>query len=62
MHHLSVAVCQVTPTTQECGNCDAVYVDEVGDTPVVVFKQGVWRFAARGGVLLLDHDCLLDLH
>lgn len=28
-----------TPTTQELGYCDAVHVDEVGDTRVVVFKM-----------------------
>ncbi|BFZ24873.1 hypothetical protein BsWGS_27912 [Bradybaena similaris] len=28
-----------SPTTEECGYCDRTYVDEVGDTPVVVFKQ-----------------------
>ncbi|CAL1538921.1 unnamed protein product [Lymnaea stagnalis] len=27
------------PTTEECGYCDQVYVDEIGDTPVIVFKQ-----------------------
>jgi len=27
------------PTTEECGYCDKAYVDEIGDTPVVVFKQ-----------------------
>ncbi|XP_005108701.1 T-complex protein 1 subunit theta [Aplysia californica] len=27
------------PTTDECGYCDRAYVDEIGDTPVVVFKQ-----------------------
>uniref|UniRef100_A0A0B6YTQ1 T-complex protein 1 subunit theta n=2 Tax=Arion vulgaris TaxID=1028688 RepID=A0A0B6YTQ1_9EUPU len=29
----------VAPTTEECGYCDHVYVDEIGDTPVIVFKQ-----------------------
>ncbi|KAH9518457.1 T-complex protein 1 subunit theta [Bulinus truncatus] len=27
------------PTTEECGYCDYVYVDEIGDTPIIVFKQ-----------------------
>ncbi|XP_059149519.1 T-complex protein 1 subunit theta-like [Physella acuta] len=27
------------PTTEECGYCDSVLVDEVGDTPVITFKQ-----------------------
>jgi len=29
----------VAPTSEECGYCDRAYVDEIGDTPVVVFKQ-----------------------
>lgn len=28
-----------TPTPEDLGLCDLVYVDEIGDTPVVVFKQ-----------------------
>ncbi|PVD28055.1 hypothetical protein C0Q70_10636 [Pomacea canaliculata] len=28
-----------TPRTEECGHCDNVYVDEIGETSVVVFKQ-----------------------
>lgn len=31
---------QTAPRTEECGHCDLVYVDEIGETPVVVFKQG----------------------
>jgi len=27
------------PTPEEAGHCDSVYVDEIGETPVVVFKQ-----------------------
>lgn len=27
------------PTAEEAGSCDLVYVDEIGETPVVVFKQ-----------------------
>ncbi|XP_064627629.1 T-complex protein 1 subunit theta-like [Lineus longissimus] len=27
------------PTAEECGHCDHVYQDEVGDTPIIVFKQ-----------------------
>uniref|UniRef100_A0A4D5RA64 T-complex protein 1 subunit theta n=1 Tax=Scolopendra viridis TaxID=118503 RepID=A0A4D5RA64_SCOVI len=27
------------PTPEELGNCDLVYVDEIGDTSVVIFKQ-----------------------
>ena len=28
------------PTPEEAGRCDVVCVDEIGDTSVVVFKQG----------------------
>ncbi|XP_076466798.1 T-complex protein 1 subunit theta-like [Babylonia areolata] len=28
-----------TPRNEECGHCDQVYVDEIGETPVVVFRQ-----------------------
>jgi len=27
------------PTPEETGHCDSVYLDEIGETPVVVFKQ-----------------------
>lgn len=27
------------PSPEECGHCDQVYIDEVGDVPVIVFKQ-----------------------
>jgi len=27
------------PSPEETGHCDAVYLDEIGETPVVVFKQ-----------------------
>ncbi|GFR62059.1 T-complex protein 1 subunit theta-like [Elysia marginata] len=29
----------VSPTSDECGFCNHVFVDEIGDTPVIVFKQ-----------------------
>jgi len=29
------------PTPEEAGNCDSVALAEIGDTPVVVFKQGI---------------------
>lgn len=28
-----------TPRAEECGHCDLVYVDEIGETPVVIFKE-----------------------
>jgi len=31
---------QTPPTADEAGHCHHVRVDEIGDTPVVVFKQG----------------------
>ena len=30
----------MVPTPEEAGHCDSVSVEEIGDTPVVVFKQG----------------------
>jgi len=35
---------QTPPTADEAGHCDRVHVDEIGDTPVVVFKQGEWTY------------------
>ena len=34
---------QTPPTTDEMGHCDFVKVDEIGDTSVVLFKQGEFR-------------------
>ena len=34
---------QVTPTAEEAGHCDVVEVTEIGDTNIVVFKQGKCR-------------------
>ncbi len=31
---------QTPPTPEEMGHCDSVYLSEVGDTQVVVFKHG----------------------
>ncbi len=31
---------QIPPTPEEMGHCDSVYLSEVGDTQVVVFKHG----------------------
>ena len=31
---------QTPPTADEAGYCDHVYVDEIGETPVIVFRQG----------------------
>jgi len=36
----AVALQQITaPTAEELGHCDYVFVDEMGDTPIIVFKQ-----------------------
>lgn len=32
---------QVPPTSEEVGHCDLVEVEEIGDTNVVVFRQGM---------------------
>ena len=32
---------QVPPTAEEVGHCDTVEVQEIGDTNVVVFRQGM---------------------
>lgn len=31
------------PTPEEAGQCDSVALAEIGDTPVVVFKQGLYE-------------------
>ena len=31
---------QTPPTPDEAGHCDLVRVEEIGDTSVIVFKQG----------------------
>ena len=35
---------QTAPTTEELGSCDMVKVDEIGDTSVIIFKQGKMFF------------------
>ena len=34
---------QTAPTAEELGYCDMVRVDEIGDTPVIIFKQGTYH-------------------
>ena len=34
--------CLTPPSKEEMGYIDSVYVDEIGDTNVVVFRQGVY--------------------
>lgn len=38
--HLPSVCCQTVPTPEEMGHCNSVYLTEVGDTQVVVFKHG----------------------
>ena len=33
---------QTPPTGDEAGHCDKVYVDEIGDTSVIIFRQGMY--------------------
>lgn len=35
----------MAPTPDEMGHCDNVYLTEVGDTQVVVFKHGEFLFS-----------------
>ena len=36
----AVSWLQLPPTAEEAGHCDVVEVREIGDTNVVVFRQG----------------------
>src|SRR5690606_34636169 len=46
------------PAPEELGMCDSVYIDELGDTPVVVFKQGTSKVSTI--VLRAASDNTLD--
>ena len=38
---VSIVLCpQIPPSSEEVGHCDVVEVEEIGDTNVVVFRQG----------------------
>ena len=37
---------QVPPTAEEAGHCDVVEVQEIGDTNVIVFRQGTTELGA----------------
>jgi hypothetical protein len=37
----AVTFLQTPPVLEEMGHCDSVYLSEVGDTQVVVFKHGM---------------------
>ncbi|CAG5131274.1 unnamed protein product [Candidula unifasciata] len=48
------------PTTEECGYCDRVYVDEIGDTPVIVFKQDTNESPIATFVIRGSTDNIMD--
>ncbi|KAL4232557.1 T-complex protein 1 subunit theta [Mactra antiquata] len=48
------------PTTEEAGYCDNVFVDEVGDTPVIVFKQDKEESAITTIVIRGSTDNIMD--
>ncbi|XP_071479827.1 T-complex protein 1 subunit theta-like [Diadema antillarum] len=48
------------PTSQEMGNCDNVFMDEVGDTPVIVFKQESEENAISTVVIRGSTDNIMD--
>lgn len=48
---------QTSPTPDEMGHCDSVYLTEVGDTQVVVFKHGMSVFL----LVLFDFSFYLKL-
>lgn len=49
-----------SPTPEEMGYCDRVYVDEVGDTPVVIFKQETKESRISTIVIRGSTDNLMD--
>ncbi|KAL5009680.1 hypothetical protein ScPMuIL_011985 [Solemya velum] len=50
----------VPPTVEETGYCDNVYVDEIGDTPVIVFKQDKEESAVATIVIRGSTDNIMD--
>ncbi|XP_060067722.1 T-complex protein 1 subunit theta-like [Ylistrum balloti] len=48
------------PTTEESGYCDHVYVDEIGDTSVIVFKQDKEESAVSTIIVRGSTDNILD--
>ncbi|CAD5119196.1 DgyrCDS7832 [Dimorphilus gyrociliatus] len=48
------------PSAEECGHCDIVRVDEIGDTPVVVFEQEKEESAVSTILLRGATDNILD--
>ena len=54
---------QTPPTAEEAGHCNHVRVDEIGDTPVVVFKQGEYQHSALVMlVVILNYGLFLFFH
>ncbi|RNA28639.1 T-complex 1 subunit theta isoform X2 [Brachionus plicatilis] len=50
----------VPPTAEEMGYCDTVYVDEVGDVPVILFKQDKEEGAISTVVVRGSTDNIMD--
>lgn len=48
------------PTPEEAGHCDHVYVDEVGDTPVIVFRQDKEESAITTIMIRGSTDNIMD--
>ncbi|KAL8599254.1 T-complex protein 1 subunit theta [Nucella lapillus] len=49
-----------TPRNEECGHCDSVYVDEIGETPVVVFNQSKEKSPISTVVVRGSTDNIMD--
>jgi T-complex protein 1 subunit theta len=50
----------VPPSPEECGHCDQVYIDEVGDVPVILFKQNKDEGAISTIVVRGSTDNIMD--
>lgn len=48
------------PTPEEAGHCDHVYVDEIGDTPVIVFRQDKEESAITTIMIRGSTDNIMD--
>ncbi|CAG2217087.1 CCT8 [Mytilus edulis] len=57
---ISDAGCSTAPTATEAGHCDRVYVDEIGDTSVIIFKQDKEESAIATIVIRGSTDNIID--
>ncbi|XP_013390625.1 T-complex protein 1 subunit theta [Lingula anatina] len=48
------------PTAEEAGHCDHVYIDEIGETPVVIFKQDTAESTVSTIVIRGSTDNIMD--